>query len=227
MRAYLHVGLVMLVSLTGACGRSDRETNQDTLVVTRTGTDTVTRNRAVDTTGRAPDSTGPTSTSPDPDVKGVEYWRNLDPKRPPAHDFDHGFLRSMADNNEGIVQMVAFAKDRATGASTIADVKRVTDTHARMKTELVDMIRSKYQEVFAPIAVPGNKQRLDSLDLTKPDEFNREFYQRALEHHRLWIGRLDELTPRLKDPTVKSYATQLRAELQGELDTFTRRLAGA
>ena len=216
--------LVMLV-ITGACGPSDRDAaGRDTLSVSVT--DSIGRNRVVDTARGAVAQQPTGSATSDPDVKGVEYWRNLDPKRPPAHDFDHGFLRAMADNNEGIVQMVAFAKDRATGTAAISDVQRVTDTHGRLRTELIDLIRSRYQEVFAPVAVPGNKQRLDSLDLTRPEEFNREFYQRAIEHNRLWIGRLDELSPRIKDSAVKSYATRLRAELQGEVDAFTRRLSG-
>ena len=225
MRANSQVLLVMLVSIAGACGRADRETAvQDTLVVAAS-TDSAAPSRIVDTTSPPVDS-APTKSSADPDVKGVEYWRDLDPKRSPAKDADHGFLRSMADHNEGLVQMVSFAKDRATGTTTIADVQRVTDTHARVRTELIDMVRSTYQDVFTPVPVPGNKQRLDSLDLTKPEAFNREFYQSAIEHNRLWLGRLDELSPRLKNAAVKAYATRLRAELQGEIDAFTRRLAG-
>ena len=227
MRAYFLALLVML-AINGACDRSDRGTaERDTLAVV-TSRDTVARG-AVDTTGKATEvvDSAPTKSSADPDVKGVEYWRDLDPKRTPARDADHGFLRTMADHNEGIVQMVAFAKDRATGTTTIADVQRITDTHARLKTELIDLVRSKYQDVFIPVLVPGSKQRMDSLDLTKPEGFNREFYQRVIEHNRLWIGRVDELSPRLKDAAVKAYATTLRAELQGEVDTFTRRLTGA
>ena len=220
MRASSLMLLVMLVSITGACSPSDRQTAaQDTVTVS--GTDTAVRSRTVDTAVAAADSAA------DPDVKGVEYWRNLDPKRTPPRDADHGFLRTMADHNEGIVQMVAFAKDRVTGTTTIADVQRVTDTHARLRTELIDMVQTRYRDAFIPVTVPGTKQRLDSLDLTKPEQFNREFYQRAIEQNRLWIGRLDELSPRLKDSAVKAYATTLRAELQSEVDTFTRRLTGA
>ena len=226
MRAYFQVLLVMLVSITGACGRSDRQVaDQDTLTVIAS-IDSGVRSRIVDSGIVAVDTAPVKSPTTDPDVKGVEYWRDLDPKRTPARDGDHGFLRSMADHNEGIVQMVTFAKDRATGTTTLADVQRVTDTHARLRTELIDMVRSRYQDVFTPVPVPGNKQRLDSLDLTKPEAFNREFYQSVIEHNRLWIGRLDALSPRLKDPAVKSYATRLRADLQGEVDAFSGRLTG-
>ena len=225
MSAYSQVLLVMLVSFTGACGPSDRRGDQDTVVV-GSSTEAVGRSRVVDTAAGAVTQAPTGSATADPDVKGVEYWRDLDPKRTPAKDADHGFLRSMADHNEGIVHLVAFAKDRVSGTTAKGDVQSVTETHARVRTELIDMIRTAYQDVFTPVPVPGNKQRLDSLDLTKPEAFNREFYQSAIDHNRLWLGRLDELSPRLKDPAMKAYANRLRGELQGEVDTFTRRLAG-
>jgi hypothetical protein len=230
MSAHSQVLLVMLVSITGACGPSDRQGSDQDTVVAGSSTEAVERSRVVDTAAGAvtqePTQAPTGSAKADPDVKGVEYWRDLDPKRTAAKDADHGFLRSMADHNEGIVHLLAFAKDRATGTTATGDVQRVTETHARIRTALIDMVRNTYQDVFTPVPVPGNKQRLDSLDLTKPETFNREFYQSTIQHNRLWLGRLDELSPRLKDPAVKAYATRLRAELQGEVDTFTRRLAG-
>ncbi|HEX6942285.1 MAG TPA: DUF4142 domain-containing protein [Gemmatimonadaceae bacterium] len=228
MRAYLKGLPVILVAVAGACGPSDRKTaDQDTLVVTTTTTDSVGRSRVVDTTTGAVDS-GPTgSAKGDPDVKGVEHWRNLDPKRPAARDANHQFLRTMADHNEGMVEMVALAKDRAADSTTIREIGRLRDARGRMRTELIDMIRAKYQEVFVPVASPVHNDRLDSLDLTKPAEFDREFYQRALEHHRQWIRSIDSLSPKLTDAGVKAFATRLRAELQGDVDTFMRRLPGA
>ena len=78
-----------------------------------------------------------------------------------------------------------------------------------------------------PVASPVHNDRLDSLDLTKPGEFDRAFYHRALEHHRQWIRSIDTLSPRLTDAGVKAFATQLKAELQSEADAFARRGAGA
>jgi uncharacterized protein (DUF305 family) len=226
MRASLQVVLVMLVSITSACGPSDRQSaDQDTLG--SIGTDSVGRSRVVDSAGGVVDPAPAKSSTTDPDVKGVEHWRDLDPKRPPARDNNHQFLRTMADHNEGMVEMVAFAKDRAADSITTRDIGRVRDMHARLKTELSDMIRSRYQEVLVPVASPVHNDRLDSLDLTKPAEFDRAFYQRALEHHRHWIHTIDTLSPRLTDASVKAFATRLRAELQSETDTFARRLTGA
>ena len=226
MRAYSKGLLVMLVTITGACGRSDRETaNQDTLAVV-TSTDTAERSRTVDTATGAVDSAPTGSAKADPDVKGVEHWRNLDPKRPAARDNNHQFLRTMADHNEGMAEMVSLAKDRAADSTTMREIGRLRDARARLRTELIDMIRAKYQEVFVPVASPVHNDRLDSLDLTKPAEFDREFYQRSLEHHRQWIRSIDTLTPKLTDASVKAFATQLRAELQSDIDAFTRRLPG-
>jgi uncharacterized protein (DUF305 family) len=225
MRKYCQVLLVMLVSIAGACGPSDRQTaTQDTAVAT--GADSLGRTRVVDTTARAVDS-APAKSTTDPDVKGVEHWRDLDPKRPAASDNNHQFLRTMADHNEGMVEMVAFAKDRAAAAATKEDVGRIHDARARLRTELIDMIRNKYQEAFVPVASPVHNDRLDSLDLTKQGEFDRAFYQRALEHHRQWIRSIDTLSPRLTDASVKTFATRLKAELQSEADAFAGRLTGA
>lgn len=225
MRSYFHGLLVMLVSITGACGRSDRQTaNQDTLTIGNN--DSVSRSRVVNSAGGAADS-APAKSTTDPDVKGVEHWRDLDPKRTQARDNHHQFLRTMADHNEGMIEMVAFAKDRATSPATKTDVGRIRDARGRLRTELIDMIGTRYQEAFVPVASPAHNDRLDSLDLTKPAEFDRAFYQSALEHHRQWLRSIDALSPRLTDATVKAFATQLRAELQSESDTFARRLPGA
>lgn len=226
MRAYPQALLVMLVFITGACGPSDRQNaDQDTLGIR--GVDTSGRSRVVDTAGGAVDPAPTPSSTTDPDVKGVEHWRDLDPKRPPARDNNHQFLRTMADHNEGMVEMVAFAKDRAADSTTRKDVGGIRDARGRLRTELIDMIRTRYQEVFVPVASPVHNDRLDSLDLTKPAEFDRAFYQRALEHYRQWIRSIDTLSPRLTDASVKAFATQLTAELQRETDTFARRLTGA
>ncbi len=224
MRAYSLL-LVMLVGVSGACGPSDRQTADEDSLRTLV-TDSAGRTRVVDTAAGAVAPAQSGSSTSDPDVKGVEHWRNLDPPRKPAQNDDHAFLRTMADNNEGMVEMVAFAKDRATGATTIADIGRVREARAQLRTELIDMIRNKYQEVFVPVATPVHDKRLDSLDLTEPAQFNREFYQRALEHHRQWISRLDALSPRLKDAQVKAFATRLRSQIQGEIDMFSRGFSG-
>ena len=227
MRAYSKGLLVMLVSVTGACGPSDRKAaDQDTLVVS-VATDSVGRGPVVDAARGAVDSAPTGSAKADPDVKGVEHWRDLDPKRPAARDNNHQFLRTMADHNEGMVEMVSLAKDRAADSATIREIGRLRDARGRLRTELIDMIRSRYQEVFVPVASPVHNDRLDSLDLTKPAEFDLEFYQRSLEHHRQWIRSIDTLSPRLTDASVKALATRLRAELQNDVDMFTRRLTGA
>jgi len=228
MRAYFQILLVLIVSIPTACGRSERQTaDQDSLTVA-VSTDSVGRSRIVDTAAGIIDSVAaPAKSTTDPDVKGVEHWRDLDPKRPAARDNNHQFLRTMADHNEGMVEMVAFAKDRAAAATTKDDVGRIRDARARLRTELIDMVRNKYQEAFVPVASPVHNDRLDSLDLTKQVEFDRAFYQRALEHHRQWIRSIDTFTPRLTDAGVKAFATQLRAELQSEADAFARRVSGA
>ena len=228
MRAYFQVLLLLIASSPVACGRSERQNaDQDSLTVAAS-TDTVGRTRIVDTAVGAVDSAAATAKSTtDPDVKGVEHWRDLDPKRPAASDNNHQFLRTMADHNEGMVEMVSFAKDRAADSATIREIGRLRDARGRLRTELIDMIRSRYQEVFVPVASPVHNDRLDSLDLTKPAEFDREFYQRSLEHHRQWIRSIDTLSPRLTDASVKAFATRLRAELQNDVDMFTRRLTGA
>ena len=226
MRANFQVLLLLIASIPVACGRSDRQT-ADSLTVAAS-TDSVGRPRMVDTAVGAIDSAAASAKSTtDPDVKGVEHWRDLDPKRPAASDNNHQFLRTMADHNEGMVEMVAFAKDRAAAATTKEDIGRIRDARARLRTELIDMIRNKYQETFVPVASPVHNDRLDSLDLTKQGEFDRAFYQRTLEHHRQWIRSIDTLSPRLTDAGVKALATQLKAELQSEADAFARRGAGA
>jgi uncharacterized protein (DUF305 family) len=228
MRAYSKVLLLLIGSIPVACERSERQTaDQDSLTVTASA-DSIGRSRIVDTaTGTIDSVAAPAKSTTDPDVKGVEHWRDLDPKRPPARDNDHQFLRTMADHNEGMVEMVAFAKDRAAAATTKEDMGRIRDGRARLRTEVIDMIRNKYQETFVPVASPLHNDRLDSLDLTKQADFDRAFYQRALEHHRQWIRSIDTFSARLTDASVKAFATRLKSELQSETDAFARRLTGA
>lgn len=226
MRAYSQVLLLLIGSIPVACERSERQSTDTPGVAA--STDSVGRSRILDTAAGTIDSVAaPAKSTTDPDVKGVEHWRDLDPKRPPARDADHQFLRTMADHNEGMVEMVAFAKDRAAAATTKEDIGRIRDGRARLRTELIDMIRNKYQESFVPVASPVHNDRLDSLDLTKQTEFDRAFYQRALEHHRHWLRTIDSFSPRLTDAAVKAFATRLKAELQSEADEFARRGSGA
>lgn len=232
MRTYRLFWFVMVASIAGACGRSDRQTSeQDTIGARSAGTiDPRRTERASRDTGAAlaaPRSGSPATASrtTDPDVAGAEHWRNLDPPRPPTRDADHRYLRSMADYNEGTVEMALYAMDRASRATTIEDARRVHEAHVRLRTELIRMIQSRYEELLVPVPSPVYEQRLDSLNLSKTSEFDREFYQHCLGHHREWMRKIDDLSPSLASPELRAFATQLRANLQSEVDTFTRRLA--
>ena len=228
MRTHRHFWLVMVAATAAACGPSGQDTaGQDT---TRTDTgarvQTAARGRIVETAGRNVATPEAASPPTDPDVAGAEIWRNLDPTRKPARNVDHQFLRSMADNNEGMVEMAFLAIDRA-GAAATENARRVHDTHVRLRTEMVDLARSSYEEVLVPVALPGHKQRMDSLHLAKTEEFDREFDQRGLDCHRAWVRRIDEMSPKLTSPELRAFATRLRAELQREIETFSRRLTSA
>lgn len=219
MRTQRRLWLVMLASITAACGRSDRQaSDQDTLAAY----DSTGRSLTVDTAGgsvASPSTASPTTVA---EARGIEHWRNLDPPRAPARDAGHTFLRSMADHNEGLVQLAKYAVDRWTDTSTVGDARRVHERHVRLRTELIQMIQSRYQETLVPVPSESHEQRMDSLDLTKAEAFGREFFQRASEHHRGWIRRIDELSPRLANSELKAFATRLRIELQRELETFQR-----
>ena len=233
MRTYRLFWFVMVASIAGACGPSDSETlKQDTLG--SRSKDTIDGGRIAQRARRdtgsvlAPPQSGSPATasrSSDPDVAGVEHWRNLDPPRAPTRDADHRYLRNMADYNEGTVEMALYAMDRASRASTIEDARRIHEAHVRLRTELIRMIQSRYEEVLVPVPSPVYEQRLDSLNLSKTSEFDREFYQHCLGHHREWMRKIDDLSASLASPELRAFATQLRANLQSEVDTFTRRLA--
>jgi uncharacterized protein (DUF305 family) len=223
MRSYRFACLAIVASMVGACSRSDGAAGEaDSL--TAIGADSGARIPVA--SSPSGDSAAPAkSPARDPDVAGVEHWRDLTPDRPAARDQDHTFLRNMADHNEGMLELATFAVDRADSAA-VQEVRRLRDAHARIRNELIQMIRSRYTEVLAPVPVPAHNPRLDSIDLAKPGEFTRDFFQHTTDHHREWIRRIDQLSPQLKDADVKAYGTQLRAQLQRDLDSFTRRLTG-
>lgn len=225
--------LVVLASGAIACHPADREEElRDTLAAR--GVDTAGRVRIVETAGgdvepavAARPKADPSVAAPpakDPDVVGVEAWRDLSPKRTPARNAAHQFLRTMADHNQGIVEMAFLAIDRAARPATIEDARRIHDAHVRLRAELIQMIQSRYDELLVPEPRPAYKQRMDSLHLAKPEEFDHQFYQRALDHHRVWIHRIDELHPGLGRSDVSAFATRLRVELQREVEVLTRGL---
>lgn len=235
MRPYRLFWFVMVASIAASCGPSDSETMEQDTLGSRS-TDTIDRGRIPQKASRdtgsvlaAPPSGAPATATrtTDPDVAGVEHWRNLDPPRQPPRDADHRYLRSMADYNEGTVEMARYAMDRASGATTIEDARRVHEAPVRLRTELVRMIQTRYGERLVPVPSQVYEQRLDSLNLSKTSEFDREFYQHCLEHHRDWMRKIDEMSPPLASPELRAFAMQLRAELQREIQIFTRRLSAA
>lgn len=234
MRTYRILWFGMVAWIAGSCGPSDsRSLEQDTL--SSRSTDSIDRGQigggaSRDTSMLATppsDSPATASRTKDPDVAGVEHWRNLDPKRPPARDADHRYLRSMADYNEGTVEMALYAVDRASAATTSEDARRVHETHVRLRAELLRMIQAGYGEVLVPVPSQAYEQRLDSLTLAKTSAFDRAFYEHCLGHHREWIRKLDEMSPQLASPEVRAFTAKLRTELQRELELFTRRLSAA
>ena len=232
MRTYRILWFGMVAWIAGSCGPSDSR-SLDTLG--SRSTDSIDAGQigagaSRDTSKLATppsDSPATTSRAKDPDVAGVEHWRNLDPKRPPALDADHRYLRSMADYNEGTVEMALYAVDRASAATASEDARRVHETHVRLRAELLRMIQAAYGEVLVPVPSQVYEQRLDSLTLAKTSAFDRGFYEHCLGHHRDWIRTLDDMSHQLSSPEVRTFTTKLRTELQRELELFTRRLSAA
>jgi uncharacterized protein (DUF305 family) len=223
MRTHRSHWLVVLVCGAIACQPADRQAGLEDTLAARGG-DTAGRVRIVETAGGEAEPVVVAPPAKDPDVVGVEVWRDLSPTRTPPRNAAHQFLRIMADHNQGIVEMAFLAVDRASRRATIEDARRIHDAHDRLRAELIQMIQSAYEERLVPEPTPAHSQRMDSLHLAKTEEFDREFYERALDHHRVWIRRIDELLPGLGSSDVSAFATRLRAELQREVDVLTRGL---
>lgn len=190
----------VVVLTVGACSRSDQGAS-DSLTV--------------DVSASAAD-TG---------MAGMDHSQMAGMDRGPAKDANHEFLRKMSDHHEGLIVMMAAARERASSATAKADARKLHDNQGRERDAMVGMIKTSYDETYVPMAMPSAKTMHDALQQKTGAAYDRDMYGHLIMHHQEAVKMVDDFLPRLTRPDVRQMAEKMRTDQQREIREFKRKQA--
>ena len=170
---------------------------------------------------------GTGAASGDTAAAGADH-SNMAANRGPARDADHEFLRMMSDHHQGLVDMASAAMTKASTQQTQGDAHQLHTKQEQEQRQMVDMVRTAYNETLRPVAMPNNRAMNDTLQQKSGAEYDRTFYRMVIDHHREGIRMMDEFRPRLQRAEVRQMLDKMRADQQreiGELETKMNRLS--
>lgn len=137
---------------------------------------------------------------------------------------DQQFLRSMSDHHKGLIAIVHEAVDRKEPLTVRSEA---TELDAKQDVELdqmVTMLEQHYHDAYAPKITANNKAMLDSLTPKTGAAYDRAFREDVIRHHRDGIAMIDQFTPRLTDPKLKSMAETMKANQQRDIAMLQKKL---
>lgn len=148
------------------------------------------------------------------------------PRRGPARDADHEFLRTMSDHHQGLVVMAMAAMSRGSSEQVQDDAQLLHMKQEREVREMIAMIQEAYGESIDPIAMPSHRAMNDSLQAMSGTGYDRTFYRMVVQHHREGIRMMEDFRPRVQRPEVQQMIDRMRTEQEREIRELERKAAG-
>lgn len=148
------------------------------------------------------------------------------PRRGPARDADHEFLRTMSDHHQGLVVMANAAMSRGSNEQVRDDAQLLHLKQEREMREMIGMIQEAYGESIDAIATPAHRAMNDSLQAMNGAGYDRTFYRMVVQHHREGIRMMDEFRPRVQRPEVQQLIDRMRTDQEREIQELERKIAG-
>lgn len=139
------------------------------------------------------------------------------PRRGPASDADHEFLRTMSDHHQGLVLMATGAMNQGSTPEVRDDAHTIGTKQDSEMRAMVDMIQSTYGESIDATALPSHRAMNDSLQAMSGSAYDRAFYRMVVRHHREGIRMMDDFRPRVQRPAVQQMIDRMRAEQEREI----------
>jgi len=140
--------------------------------------------------------------------------------RGPVRDADHEFLRMMSDHHQGLIEMASAAMSKGTTPQVQGDAHKLhTAQEAEMK-QMVDMLRTAYDEELHPMIMASNKAMNDTLQQKSGAEYDRTFYRMVVDHHREGMRMMDNFKARVQRAEVRQMIDKMRADQQREIKEF-------
>jgi uncharacterized protein (DUF305 family) len=148
------------------------------------------------------------------------------PRRGPARDADHEFLRMMSDHHQGLVLMATGAMNRGTTPEVRDDAHAIGTKQDREMREMIEMIQGAYGESIDAVAMSSHRAMNDSLQAMSGPQYDRTFYRMVVQHHREGIRMMDDFQSRVQRAEVRQMIDRMRADQQREIQELERKAAG-
>lgn len=136
---------------------------------------------------------------------------------------DQQFLQQMSDHHQGLLIQAHEATKKGS-----PEVKRkANELDKKQDAELeqmLEMLRSRYQQVYEPRASAENQKNADALGQKSGADFDMTFQMNVVEHHKMGIAMIDRFMPQLKEADLRAMAEKMKADQQKDIQELQAKM---
>ena len=142
----------------------------------------------------------------------------------PAKDADQEFLRMMVDHHEGLLVMADSALKKGTSAQLKADAQKLKTDQTAERQKMLGMLKSDYSDDHMAMVMPSSNTMIAAGAQKTGAEYDRQFRENIIAHHREALTMIDRFLPRFTKPANRQMAEKMKAAQAREIADFEKKI---
>ena len=130
----------------------------------------------------------------------------------------------MSDHHKGLIAIAHETIERKDQLAVKTEAEELDTKQDAELDQMVTMLEQQYHDAYAPKMTTKNQAMLDTLKPKTGAAYDRTFRQDVIKHHQDGIAMIDQYSPKLTDPKLKSMAGKMKADQQRDIAMLQKKL---